>query len=275
MRTLNESINRLEKGMAQALHKHLSAVGISAWSDITRSSLYELRDYMADTLAPGSQKTILANLKAIFKRVKDDVEIPSDYAEILSVKGDTCRSTYLTPEELKAFEAVQVKGRKARIVQVESLIEAYTGARISDVMTFTEENFTTDGYLTYTSKKTKVTATIPVSEKTRGWILYAQEHRGDEPTKMSRTRIIRRIAKDAGITKMVKTRRGGIEKTAPKCEVISSHSFRKSCATNLVMAGASLTEAKICLGHTNEAMTSRYVVATRANLSKEAMRYFM
>ena len=114
-----------------------------------------------------------------------------------------------------------------------------------------------------------------MSEKTRGWILYAQEHRGDEPTKMSRTRIIRRIAKDAGITKMVKTRRGGIEKTTPKCEVISSHSFRKSCATNLVMAGASLTEAKICLGHTNEAMTSRYVVASRPNLSKEAMRYFM
>lgn len=274
MRTLQKTIDKMSKGAALSLRKHLSAVGITDWCDITRSSLYEFRDHLAESIAPGSQKTVMANLKSILNRVKEDVALPSDYAKILSVKGDACRSTYLTQEELKAFESVLLTGRKERIVQVESLIEAYTGARISDVMTFTEENFS-GGYLTYTSKKTKVTATVPVSEKTMGWIRYAQEHREDEPTLMSRNRIIRRIAREAGITTPVKTRRGGAERVTPKCDAISSHSFRKSCATNMANAGATLTEIRFTMGHTNESMSSRYVCQSKPNLSAKAMRYFM
>ncbi len=274
MKTLEQTIQKMEKGAAQSLRKHLAAVGVSTWEDMSRSALYDLRDHLEEAVAPSSAKQILSNLRAILNRVKDEIDLPSDFAKILAVKGDVSRSTYLTPEELKAFEAVEVKGAKARLVQVEFLIEAFTGARISDVMGFTEENFA-GGYLTYTSKKTKVTATVPVSEKTKGWIRYAQEHRADEPTMMSRNRIIRRIAQAAGIDSPVKTRHGGVEKVTPKWEVLTSHCARKSCATNLVEAGASLNDAKLCLGHTSTAMTERYVVSTKPNLSAKAMRYFL
>jgi len=274
MRTLDQTIERMGKGAAQSLRKHLGAVGIRDWEDINRSSLYDLKDHLAEAVAASSARQILSNLRAILNRVKDEVDLPLDFAKILSVKGDTCRATYLTPAELKAFESVEVKGAKAKIVQVEFLIEAFTGARLSDVMTFTEENFQ-GGYLTYTSKKTKVTATVPVSEKTKGWIRYAQEHREDEPTLMSRNRIIRRIAQQAGINAPVKTRRGGVEKVTPKWEVLSSHCGRRSTASNLANAGASLTEIRFTMGHTSEAMSSRYVCESRPNLSAKAMRYFM
>ena len=274
MKTLEQTIQKMEKGAAQSLRKHLAAVGVSTWEDMSRSALYDLRDHLEEAVAPSSAKQILSNLRALLNRVKDEIDLPSDFAKILAVKGDVSRSTYLTPDELKAFEAVEVKGAKARLVQVEFLIEAFTGARISDVMGFTEENFA-GGYLTYTSKKTKVTATVPVSEKTKGWIRYAQEHRADEPTMMSRNRIIRRIAQAAGIDSPVKTRHGGVEKVTPKWEVLTSHCARKSCATNLVEAGASLNDAKLCLGHTSTAMTERYVVSTKPNLSAKAMRYFL
>ena len=274
MKTLEQTIQKMEMGAAQSLRKHLAAVGVSTWEDMSRSALYDLRDHLEEAVAPSSAKQILSNLRAILNRVKDEIDLPSDFAKILAVKGDVSRSTYLTPEELKAFEAVEVKGAKARLVQVEFLIEAFTGARISDVMGFTEENFA-GGYLTYTSKKTKVTATVPVSEKTKGWIRYAQEHRADEPTMMSRNRIIRRIAQAAGIDSPVKTRHGGVEKVTPKWEVLTSHCARKSCATNLVEAGASLNDAKLCLGHRNTITTERYVVSTKPNLSAKAMRYFL
>lgn len=264
----------MEKGAGASLRKHLSAQGIATWDDITRASLYDLRDYLLDTVAASSAKQILSNLRAILNRVKDEVELPQDFAKILAVKGDVSRSTFLTPDELRSFEAVPCHLRKERLVQIESLIEAYTGARISDVMTFTEQNFN-EGYLTYTSKKTKVTATVPVSEKTKGWIRYAQEHREDEPTLMGRNRIIRRIAQKAGIDEVVKTRRGGEEKTTPKWQVISSHTFRKSACTNLVLAGASLNEAKLCLGHRSIAMTERYLCVSKPQLSDSAMRYFL
>ena len=274
MKTLEQTIAKMERGAAQSLRKHLAAVGINEWEDITRSSLYDLKDHLVETVAASTAKQVLSNLRAVMNRVKDEIDFPADFAKILAVKGDTCRATYLTPEELRKFEAVKVKGAKARLVQVEFLIEAFTGARISDVMNFTAENFA-GGYLTYTSKKTKVTATVPVSEKTRGWILFAQEHRDEEPTLMSRNRIIRRIAKAAGIDSPVKTRRGGVEKVTPKWEVVSSHTARRSMISNLVEAGASLTEAKICAGHTSEQMTSRYCCVSKPNLSVKAMRYFM
>lgn len=264
----------MNEGAAKSLRKHLSAVGINDWDDMTRSGLYELKDHLAEVMSASSAKQVLSNLRAILNRVKDEVDLPLDFAKILSVKGDVCRATYLTPEELKKFEAVKVKGAKAKIVQVEFLIEAFTGARISDVQTFTAENFA-GGYLTYTSKKTKVTATVPVSEKTKGWILYAQEHRDDEPTLMSRNRIIRRIAQQAGIDTPVKTRHGGVEKVTPKYEVISSHTARRSMVSNLVEAGASLNEAKICAGHSSTSMTERYCCVAKPNLSTKAMRYFM
>ena len=274
MKTLEQHLERMGGGAAQSLRKHLRAVGIVDWDGVTRSSLYELRDHLLDAVAASSARQILSSFRALLNRVKDDVRLPADFAKILTVPGDVCRATYLTPEELKRFEAVRVKGAKARIVQVEFLIEAFTGARISDVMTFTEENFS-GGYLTYTSKKTRVTATVPVSEKTKGWIRYAQEHREDEPTLMSRNRIIRRIARLAKIDAPVKTRHGGVEKVTPKYEVISSHTARKSMVTNLIEAGASLMEAKVCAGHKDTAMTERYCCITKPNLSAKAMRYFM
>lgn len=275
MRTLQEAINKMENrgGAGASLRKHFASVGILNWEDITRTSLYDFRDNLEDAVAPGTAKTICAYAKSLLNRYRDSVELPSDWTGILSVKGDASRGTFLTPEELKAFESVRVKTDVERIVQVEALIEAFTGARVSDVQTFTEENFR-DGYLTYTSQKTKVTATVPISEKTRGWVVYAQEHHADEPTLMSRNRIIRRLAKRAGINSSVKTRRGGVERISQKWEVLSSHCFRKSCATNLVEAGASLNDAKLCLGHTSTAMTERYVVCTRPNLSAKAMAYF-
>lgn len=260
-------------GAGATLRKHLGAVGINEWDDITRTALYDLRDHLGESVSAGSAKTILAYFKSLLNRYSDELTLPGDWAKILSAKGDASRGTYLTIEELRAFESVPSHLRKERLVQVESLIEAYTGARVSDVMTFSEENFK-DGYLTYTSIKTKVTATVPISEKTRGWIAYAQSHRDDEPTLPARNIIIRRIAKKAGITAPVKTRRGGVESVKPKYEVLSSHCFRRSCATNMANAGASLTDIRFTMGHTNESMSSRYIVASRPALSQEAMTYF-
>ena len=276
MRTLQQAIDKMENrgGAGASLRKHMAAAGIREWGDITRATLYDFADHLHESVAPGTAKTVAAYAKSLLHRYEDDVKLPAGWEAILQVKGDTTRGTYLTRAELKQLESVETKSDTERIVLTEALIEAYTGARISDVMTFTEENFK-DGFLTYTSQKTKVTATVPVSEKTRGWICYAQEHRADEPTLMSHNRIIRRLCKRAGIDTPVKTRRGGVERVTPKWEACSSHTFRKSCATNLVESGASLNDAKLCLGHTSTAMTERYVVNTRPNLSAKAMAYFL
>lgn len=276
MTTLHEVLADLRNtgGAGASLRKHLTAVGINKWEDFSTEALYDLRDHLKESVAPSTAKTIAANLKAILNRYGKAVDLPTGWEKALSVKSDDARGTFLTDAELLAFENVETLSDTERIVQVESLIEAYTGARISDAAAFTEDNFTADGQLTYTSKKTHTTATIPVSEKTKGWILYAQEHRADEPTLMSRNRIIRRLARRAGITERVKVRKGGRDVIAPKCDLLSSHAFRRSTATNLVLKGVTMEQAMVALGHRDMAMTRRYCVATRVNFSDKALAYF-
>jgi len=275
MRTLQQAIDKMDNkgGAGASLRKHLNAVGIKTWDDINRDSLFEFHDVLCDAVAASTAKTVAAYFKALLHRHKHQLDLPEDWEEILIVKGDVSRSTYLTPDELKAFEAVEAKTPKERIVQVEFLIEAYTGARISDVMTFDENSYEGD-YLTYTSQKTMVTATVPISEKTKGWIAYAQEHREDEPTLAGRDIIIKRMARRAGIDEMVKTRRGGVDRVTPKWQVLSSHCGRRSTATNLVAAGASINDAKLCLGHTSTATTERYICNYAPKLTKEALDFF-
>lgn len=276
MRTLQEAINQISNkgGAGSSLRKHLSAVGINEWDDISKSSLYDFRDNLLESVAPSTSRTICAVLKSLLNRYSDELYLPKDWDKALSVKGDTARRTFLTTSELEALENVRTKNAREKIVLVESLIEAYTGARLSDVMTFTEENYKEAGYLTYTSIKTKVTANVPISDKTKAWIAYAQEHRADEPCLKVRNEIIRRLAKRAKIDSMVKVRRRGLEEMGEKWRYLSSHSFRCSTATNLALAGASLTDIKNTLGHTNESMSSRYVVSTKPNLSEKAMLFF-
>ena len=275
MRTLQQAIDKMDNkgGAGASLRKHLSAAGIRNWDDINRDSLFEFHDVLCDAVAASTAKTVAAYFKALLHRHKHQLDLPEDWEEILIVKGDVSRSTYLTPDELKAFEAVEARTPKEKIVQVEFLIEAYTGARISDVMTFDENSYDGD-YLTYTSQKTRVTATVPISEKTKGWIAYAQAHREDEPTLAWRDIIIKRIARRAGIDEMVKTRRGGVDRVTPKWQVLSSHCARRTTATALAIAGASLSDIKNTLGHSSEQMTSRYIVNYKPTLSKEAMEFF-
>lgn len=260
---------------ASSLRKHLAAVGINTWKDVNQASLYDLADEVKETMAGGSPHTFFTNVKTLFRRYSDQIKLPEGWEGILSAKNERPVRTFLTARELAAFEAVPAKRPRERIVQVESLIEAYTGARISDVMRLTAANYTENDYLSYTSKKTKVGACIPISEKTKGWIEYAQTHRDDEPTLMSRNRIIRRLAQRAGIRSKVKVVKGGQELEGEKWQFLSSHSFRISAATNMSLAGASLLEIKAVLGHTNTAMTERYVVAAKPQLSQSVMAYFL
>lgn len=274
MKTLYEEIQRHGGKAAPCLLKHLGAVAITDWPDLTKANLHELRDELRRTVAPNSVKLYLAELRSILGRFEDELQLPKDWRAIFQAKAERPVKTFLTPDELRLLEAVPTKNGEEEIVKVQSLLEAYTGARVSDIMRFTAENIA-DGYLTYTSQKTSVTATVPVSEKTKGWIEYAQSHKEDEPgSLMQRNRVIRRLLKRAGVNAPTKIYKAGKEQTGPKWQFASSHTFRVSAATNLIEAGASLTEAKVCLGHTNENMTSRYLAITKPKLSARAMSYF-
>ena len=273
MTALYEAIESHGGLQANTITKHLRNAKIRDFSDLTRAGCMNLRDELRKSLAPSSAKTVAASLVALLRRYEDDGIIPcKDYAVILRLKGEAPVKTYLNEQELERLERVQTRTIVERVVLNEFLVGTKTGARLSDIRELTEENV--DGsVLTYTSRKTGITASIPCSDRTVARLKWLREN-GREVDTATFNKTIRRLCKRADITEQVKVHKGGKDIVGPKYEFISSHSARISVATNLSANGTPLTDIRDILGHTGTAMTSRYVCRREVKLNEKSLALF-
>lgn len=273
--TLNKALETIvdNGGARRSVKKHLEAVGIKRWSDINKAKLYEFRDHLVTTVSANTARTILARTKAMMERFSDEVNFPAGWRSILTTKGDKPVKTYLTPEELEAFAAVPTHSLREEVVKCECLLEAFVGARVSDIRNLTTENIV-GGNLVYVSQKSKVRASIPVGDRVIAWLDFAQQHRDLSPKyKGTRCDIILRLAKRAGLDAPVFVRQGGVDERGPKWKYVTSHTFRVSFVTNLQQAGLDLLTISRMAGHTNVAMTERYCAITPTKLNDKAAEY--
>ena len=275
MKTLQEAISKMESkgGIGQSLRKHFLAVGISEWSDITRSALFEFRDHLTENLAPATAKTVSAHAKALFNRYSDEVELPNGWAKILSVKSQKPSKTYLTEEELRRIDKTPVRTQKQELVKNLFLICAYTGLRVGDAMNLTTENIV-DGNLHYVAQKTKKAGAIPLKTGLEERIKWVSEHRDTTITLKSYNEAVRKICKDAHIDDEVVVFKAGKELKGPKWRFISSHTARVSTATCLSKRGVPVGDIMKLLQHSGTAMTERYIVRDRVDLSQRDMAFF-
>lgn len=275
MRTLQQAIDKMENrgGAGASLRKHFSAVGISEWEDITKASLYDLKDHLDKAVSPGTAKTVMANAKSLFHRYEDEVDLPSGWAKILQVKCTKPMKTYLTEDELKRFEDAPVHTKKQMLVKHLFLICAFTGLRVSDAMGLTTENIV-DGNLHYVAKKTKKAGAIPLKAGLDERIRWIAEHPGLTVSVKSYNEAVRKIARDAGINSEVVVLKAGKEVKGPKWKFISSHTARISTASCLNRRGVPIGDICKLLQHSGTAMTERYIVRDRVELSARAMAFF-
>ena len=276
MLTLEATMNLMNNsgGAASSLRKHLKAVGIAEWTDITRSSLYALRDHLSHSgLATGTQKTVMANLKSIMGRVRDEVSFPSDYAKILSVKSTQNLKTFLTEEDLKKLSELQVPIKTQQFVQNVFLVCAYTGLRYSDAIKLTPENIDGDN-LHYVAKKTKKVGAIPLKSGLADRIKWIYENQDAKVSRCTYNRTTRKLCMRAGIDDDVLVFKHDTEMRGPKRKFITSHSARVSTATCLSRRGVQIGDIQQLLQHSSVAITEKYIVKDRIVLSSAAMEFF-
>jgi len=274
MKPLYESIDKAasNKGQAASIKKHLKAVGINGWEDMTKSNLYELRDHLTSCVAPNTAKTILASLKAILHRYEEEFDLPKGWDSVLQAKGEKPVKTYLTPKEIEMFAQVETKGEIERYVKACFLVSCWTGMRVSDAKRVTKENIK-EGTLSYVSEKTGILSVIPA--KPGLWeLIEIIQSRKEDMYLATYNDAVRRLARRAGINEMIKIHKAGETMTVPKWSALSSHSGRVSIATCLADAGVSLIDTSRILGHSSTSMTERYVVKTKPELSAKALRFF-
>jgi len=258
---------------AKALIRHLGANGLNDWGDLTKVNLLDFRDYLLCSVSPGAASQYCRALSAVLNRYSDEGVLPyKDFAGILTLREDKVVKTFLTPGEIERLERVEIKNLKERYVLNEFLVGCKTGARISDIKTFTSANIV-DGRLIYTSIKTGTPAIIPCAGTTSKRIEWLRNNPIDICL-MTYNRIIQRLCKRALINDEVKVHKGGEDRTGPKWQFITSHSARVSLCTNLSAAGTSTENIAMLVGHSSPEMTNRYICRHDVTLNEQSKLLF-
>lgn len=243
----------------------------ATWENLTKYRLQSFVNYLAERLAPNSVHQYCTKFKAVLNLYSESVCLPRDFARVLTPRKQPTTKVWITEEELTRLAEFEPKTETEKLVRDQFLIGCYTGARHSDFIRFDETNIVGDT-LSYVSQKTKIHAVVPLSNTARK-LLHEKEDR--VITERGFNNCIRRICKKCGINSTVKVFRAGRDCVGEKWEFVSSHTARRSFATNLYLRGVDIYAIARMLGHSSVEQTAQnYIVCGLGTLSSEAMGYF-
>ena len=241
------------------------------WADFTRSNIREIVEYYLSECAQSSARTYLALIKSALNDCENKEGIPCrEYAAELSVKNIPSVAVYLTMEEIEKLENYKPESESERTILAQFLCSCFTGARHSDILQMTEENIH-GKYISYISQKTKKKATI---EMKKGLPKLLEQARRNKYADSTFNSTIREICRKAGINDKVRVFHAGKYESGRKYEFVTSHTGRRSFASNLAALGVPLRDISARMGHSSVTITERYILAPENKLSTTAMQYF-
>jgi site-specific recombinase XerD len=173
-------------------------------------------------------------------------------------------SIYLNKEELSEMSALDLSSKpELDNVRYAFLIGCYTGLRYSDFSLLTLDHMKGD-YIEIKPQKTNTWITIPIHKEL---IKLLKEHNGILPKSLSNSDI-NSLLKDLGklmdslqSMEYVSITKGGmkIEESYHKWELLTSHTARRSFATNEYIAGAKPLTIMAITGHKTEKSFLKYL----------------
>ena len=279
MKTLQEAFIEKYPKNGKVCENFIIATGRTfSWNNITKANLAKFVTWLCDNMAQSSARQYTAKLKAVLELYTDEVELPKDWRKVLTVKDDESQHVYLTEDEIRRIIEYRPDTLTEAIVQQQFVLGCLTGARHSDYSRFTEANVNEQGNLVYVSKKTHVKAEIPLSQQARE-ILYGHDHPypgayRQEVSDPTFNTTIRRICDLCDIDQTIQLYRRGEFWTGKKYEAVSSHTARRSFATNLYLRCRDLLLVSKLCGHSDPTMTARYISCGMESLTENAMNYF-
>lgn len=176
----------------------------------------------------------------------------------------------LNLDELQTLAELKLTGYYKKVRDL-FLIGAGTGQRFSDYSQYTPAHFyrTASGVpiLSLIAQKTDIPAKVPLN--IFPWLLPILEEYNFSAPNLSMQKLnegLKPLCKDAGFDEQILVveqymgRKARVEKRyIPKYEEISSHTCRRSFATNLYKMGYSLAQIMLMTGHTTETQLRAYI----------------
>lgn len=184
-----------------------------------------------------------------------------------TIKKEATDNIYLSITELKKIETLELS-HNPRLEKVRDLflIGCYTGLRFSDYSDLKKEHFKKiedTEVIEIVTKKTKEKVVIPINPLVKAIL---EKYNGGTPTPISNQKMnqyLKELGEIAGINDtVIKVRtKGGkrIDETYPKYQLISTHTARRSFATNAYKAGVPVTSIKRLTGHSTDTAFMHYI----------------
>lgn len=227
--------------------------------------------------------TLVKVIKQVMREAEqiDKLHISAEYKNpsFKSTSADV-DSVYLTRDELSRIGAVQIDdtfidalypdsvtyGRQSlkrsyTIVRNRFLIGAFTGLRMSDFNKLKNEDIA-DGKITVITQKTSQRVVIPIHPIVQGIIDSGFDF--SESLSEQKTRLyIKNLCRYAKVDQLVEVRENtGYQTTVKQAEkwtLVSSHTARRSFATNAYLAGIPPIAIMKITGHTSERTFMKYI----------------
>ncbi len=228
-----------------------------------------------------TQTTIVNTIKVIknlLGRAYDNDLTTNDYFRKVptSLPADISEQIYLDEEEIKRLSELPVHNKTERQVRDLFCIGCYTALRISDLMQLNRATFE-DQVIQLYQQKTKDLVSIPILKEIAPLIAHYRSVGFPKIHISAANVIIKQLAKRCHIDTPVtrKECRGGKTQilTEPKYKLVSFHTARRSCITNLYRRGYSTNYIMTLSGHRSIQAFQRYIKASRCDMSANFLQF--
>jgi len=248
---------------------------LPTWDDLTDDVIDDFVMACEESgMTMSSAKTYCSELKGILNANKR--KVPSqDFNDKLTLQSEKSQHVYLTREEISRLIRYQVIGDIERFIRRNFIVECLTGARLCDAVRMTINNCDREtGTLSYVPDKTpNIIVTVPVDEGMCLRNFLADKYRRECCVDVFND-ILRRMCKACRIDEVKTLKRKGKLVTGPKWQFVSSHTGRRSFATNLYLAGVSIEDIALMMGHGKNIDTTKNYICAERMLSRDVMSYF-
>lgn len=243
------------------------------WSHINKQFYDDLTQYLNHKeYKKNTSGKIIKSFKVIAQAALDDnihqnTDFRKPYFKTLTAKVD---NIYLTLDELWNLENldqfINETWEKARDI---FLLGCYTALRFSDLKRINKGHIqsTNTGFkLNIITQKTKEKVIIPLKPEAYS-ILEKYNFKPPKIEEQTVNRLIKEIAKNSGITSLIEQREtiGGKTKilTTPKYNLITTHTGRRTGATQMYLAKIDPIQIMKITGHTSESNFMKYICITK------------
>lgn len=256
------------------------------WKNITPANVEMYVQFLCDSgLSKNSVNQYCKKLKAVVGLYKDQMHIDGSVKDILTTPTDDSFFVYINDEEVNIlvnYLDILKKRRGVKLTKLgkiwsvdhdsrqidilkQFIVGLFTGARRSDYINFSWKNISmtldSEGnpihVLTYTSKKTGIVARVPLPLDSPAIEIISNMPREKYALGVFNTEL-RQICKDAGLDRKVKYHHAGKDIECLLYEAITSHSARRSFASNYLSDGADIIDVMQFMGHSNPQQTIGY-----------------